>query len=146
MNKIALVIVFSLFCAPVRAEIVLEPSSFTLDKVKQGDVIRRSFQIFNTSSSDLQISRIYGDCGCVSIGHYPKTVPPYGSAEVGVSFDSNKESLSSFSKTVYITSSAGEKTLEIKGSIAPSALAAAGKPAVAAPAVSVPPRKPGAAI
>jgi len=120
IKKTAFIIGFILFCIPVFAGIVLEPTSLNLYKVKKGEIIKRSFEIYNPSAADLQINKIYGDCSCISIEPYKKTVPPYGTTEVGIIFDSNQESSNNFIKTVYISLPAGEEKLEIRGQIIPA--------------------------
>jgi len=117
MKKYALVIGIILFCRPLFAAIILEPVSLNLYKVKSGEIIKRSFEIFNPSSESLPINRIYGDCGCISIEPYQKSLPPYGKIEVGVVFDSNRENFGNFKKIVYISLPSEEKKFEIYGQV-----------------------------
>jgi len=119
MKKIVIIILAFLFCKPLIADVVLEPASLNLYKVKKGAVVTRSFTIYNTASVDYVINRIYGDCSCVSVGPYGKIIPPYGNIEVSVTFDSNRENDEKFSKTVFVLSPSGEKKLEIYGQVVP---------------------------
>ena len=120
MRKIIFVLCSLLFCVPLFAGIVVEPSSLNLYKVKKGDIVKRSFEVRNPSSSDLSVNRIYGDCSCVSVEPFNRIIPPYGAIEVNVVFDSNQESGTDFRKIVYISLQGEERTLDVYGQIVPN--------------------------
>lgn len=81
-----------------------EPN-FKFDKIKEGKIVSHAFKFKNTGTAPLLIISAQASCGC-TVPSYPKEpIPPGGSGEILVKFDSHNRT-GHQEKNVLITSNA----------------------------------------
>ena len=69
-----------------------EETKFSFGTIKEGDKVRHTYKFRNTGSNPLVISNAVASCGC-TIPSYPKEpVPPGGTGEIEVEFNSKGKS------------------------------------------------------
>ena len=115
-----------------------EKLEFDYGVIDAGEKVNHKYKFTNSGSEPLIISNAKGSCGC-TVPNWPKEpIPPGGTSEIDVVFDS-KDKKGKQSKRVTITAntSPAQTFLTIKGEVTPDPNApapAAKKPAIAAPA------------
>lgn len=93
--------------------IQFEESSFDFGTIVKGKKVRKSFKFTNTGDNPLIIKSAIGSCGC-TIPEYPKApIPPGGTGEIMVVFDSGKVSAGKQTKNVTVTSNTKPATFKI---------------------------------
>lgn len=96
---------------------VFEFESETIDygKIKKNSDGNRSFTFKNVGTKPITISKVKGSCGCTVATKPNKPIMPGETAEIGVTYATNR--IGGFSKTITITSDASEarKVLRVKG-------------------------------
>jgi hypothetical protein len=82
---------------------------------KNGDGVS-FFEFKNIGRADLQLTNVSSSCGC-TVPSWPKDpIPPGGTAQIKVSYNTGK--VGPINKNVYVDSNAGERiTLTIKGNV-----------------------------
>lgn len=72
--------------------ISFEQSEYDFGKIKAGEKVEHTFSFTNTGEHDLIITNAKGSCGC-TVPYYPtEPIPPGGTGEIKVSFDSKGKS------------------------------------------------------
>ncbi|MCB0509747.1 MAG: DUF1573 domain-containing protein [Bacteroidetes bacterium] len=99
------------------AQIVFENEVVDYGTIEQGSDGQREFVFTNTGKEPLIISNCKGSCGCTVPKCPTEPVLPGETAKIKVKYDTNR--VGAFTKTVTITSNAGEatKTVTIKGTV-----------------------------
>ncbi len=96
---------------------VFQFESETIDygKIKKNSDGNRSFIFKNVGTKPITINKVKGSCGCTVATKPNKPVMPGETAEIGVTYATNR--VGGFSKTITITSDASEarKVLRVKG-------------------------------
>lgn len=84
------------------AQIVFKESAFDFGTLEDGEKVEHVFEFTNPSSNPLTITNARGSCGC-TVPEWPKEpIPPGGSGEIKVKYDS-KGKKGKQNKTVTIT-------------------------------------------
>ena len=74
---------------PSGAIITWEKSTHDFGDVFQGDKVEHTFRFTNTGNKDLVITNVEVTCGCTTPKGWPRDpIPPGGSGELSVAFDS----------------------------------------------------------
>lgn len=60
--------------------------------IKQGEVVNHTFKFTNTGTEPLQIASTSASCGCTVPRHTKEAIPPGGTGEIVVRFDSKGKS------------------------------------------------------
>lgn len=97
--------------------IAIFPQTISLGEVVYGDVATTEFRLANFTAEPLQITRVSTSCGCTKAEVEQKTVQPYESTTITVSFDpavhQDDTDLGELTRTIYIeTDSADFPKLE----------------------------------
>lgn len=72
--------------------LTFEQSEYDFGKIKAGETVEHTFSFTNTGEHDLIITNAKGSCGC-TVPYYPtEPIPPGGTGEIKVSFDSKGKS------------------------------------------------------
>jgi hypothetical protein len=93
-----------------------ETVEYNFGTVTEGQIVKYTYTFKNTGNADLVITDARGSCGC-TVPTYPENaIPPGGSGEISVQFDSNKRS-GDQNKTVTLTANTSptEFVLSLKG-------------------------------
>lgn len=101
--------------------ITFKETTFDYGKIKDGDVVKHAYKFTNTGKEPLIISDAKGSCGC-TVPVWPKDpIPPGGSGEINVEFNS-KGKLGPQSKKVTLTANTNpaQTFLTIKGEVTPA--------------------------
>jgi hypothetical protein len=88
--------------------------------INEGDIVETIFNFKNTGKSELIITNARGSCGC-TVPQWPKEpIPPGGSGEIKVKFNSNGKP-NKQRKTVTLTTNTaqGKETVVIKAQVTP---------------------------
>ncbi len=88
--------------------------------INEGDIVETIFSFKNTGKSELIITNARGSCGC-TVPQWPKEpIPPGGSGEIKVKFNSNGKP-NKQRKTVTLTTNTaqGKETVVIKAQVTP---------------------------
>ncbi len=88
--------------------------------INEGDIVETIFSFKNTGKSELIITNARGSCGC-TVPQWPKEpIPPGGSGEIKVKFNSNGKP-NKQRKTVTLTTNTaqGKETVIIKAQVTP---------------------------
>lgn len=101
--------------------------------VEQGEKVLHNYKFTNTGSEPLIISNAKGSCGC-TVPSWPKDpIPPGGTGEIAVQFDSKgKKGVQSKRVTITANTDPVQSFLTIKGEIVVPEGAEAGQPAAPA--------------
>ena len=93
-----------------------ETTEYNFGTVTEGQIVKYTFKFKNTGDADLLITDARGSCGCTVPTYPEKAIPPGGSGEINVQFDSNKRS-GDQNKTVTLTANTSptEFVLSLKG-------------------------------
>ncbi|MCO6429275.1 MAG: DUF1573 domain-containing protein [Deltaproteobacteria bacterium] len=68
--------------------ISVQEQDFNFGKVSEGAKVAHSFKISNNGRTDLVIQRVVAACGCTVANASTAPIPPGGSTDIGVEFDS----------------------------------------------------------
>lgn len=114
--------------AATKAAVNTDAPVMTFDKImhdfgtiKEGERVQTVFSFTNTGNSDLIIVDARGSCGC-TVPSYPRNtpIPPGGTGEIMVSFDSNnKPNMQQKTVTLSANTQSGRETLRIKAMVSP---------------------------
>ena len=69
-----------------------EESEFDFGDINQGDVVEHTFKFTNTGDAPLIIENASASCGCTVPQHTKESIPPGGTGEIVVRFDSKGKS------------------------------------------------------
>ena len=69
-----------------------ESTLYNFGSIKQGDVVNHTFKFTNSGTEPLQIQSTSTTCGCTVPEHTKESIPPGGTGEVVVRFDSKGKS------------------------------------------------------
>lgn len=69
-----------------------ESTLYNFGTIKQGDVVNHTFKFTNNGTDPLQIQSTLASCGCTVPEHTKEPIPPGGTGEVVVRFDSKGKS------------------------------------------------------
>ena len=69
-----------------------ESTLYNFGSIKQGDVVNHTFKFTNSGTGPLQIQSTSTTCGCTVPEHTKEPIPPGGTGEVVVRFDSKGKS------------------------------------------------------
>jgi hypothetical protein len=96
----------------------LDATSFDFGSVSEGDSLKHVFKVRNTGAGPLKIERVRTSCGCVASAVTTKEVPPGGTTDVDVTFNT-KNRRGKQKKTVTIVSNApgSPHTIDISADI-----------------------------
>lgn len=84
-------------------KIQVDNPSHDFGTIVEGDVVKHTFVIKNTGNAPLKIDKVRASCGCTAAVTKEKEVPPGGTTELEVQFDS-KNRFGKDSKTVQVHS------------------------------------------
>jgi hypothetical protein len=95
-----------------------ETDKFNFGVIDEGEVVKHVFKFKNTGNEPLLISNAKGSCGC-TVPTWPKEpVPPGGSGEISIEFNSKgKPGQQSKRVTVTANTNPSETYLEISGEV-----------------------------
>ncbi len=97
--------------------------------INEGDVVEHKFTFTNTGKAPLVIVNAKGSCGCTVPQWTQEPVPPGGSGEMLVKFNSNgKPNQQTKQVTITANTEAGKEILKIKALVTPKAKPASGTP------------------
>lgn len=86
--------------------VAIFPQTVNLGEVVYGDVATTEFQLANFTTEPLQITRVSTSCGCTKAEVEQKTLQPYESVTIQVSFDpavhQDDTDLGELTRTIYI--------------------------------------------
>ena len=69
-----------------------ETTVYNFGTIKQGEVVNYTFKFTNNGTEDLQIQSTSASCGCTVPNHTKEPIPPGGTGEIVVRFDSKGKS------------------------------------------------------
>ncbi len=69
-----------------------EQTLYNFGTIKQGEVVDYTFKFTNNGTGDLQIESTSASCGCTVPNHTREPIPPGGSGEVVIRYDSKGKS------------------------------------------------------
>jgi hypothetical protein len=96
--------------------ISFEQERFNFGTIKEGEKVSYAFKFKNTGNRPLVISNAKGSCGC-TVPQWPKEpIPPGGSGEIKVEFNSEKK-LGKNDKYVMVEGNFPKKQLTISGEV-----------------------------
>jgi hypothetical protein len=75
-------------CVSQQPEIVVETDSFDFGDVVNGEVVDHDLVIGNDGDASLVVGNVLTSCGCTTATLEPMTIPPGGSANLHIEFDS----------------------------------------------------------
>jgi hypothetical protein len=101
-----------------KTTIEFSETKFDFGDLQEGDVVKHSFNFKNTGSSPLIIAEAHGSCGC-TIPLYPKEpIPPGGTGEIEVQFNSfAKPGLQNKTVTVTANTEPSQTVLNISSNV-----------------------------
>lgn len=103
MKKIFNIIILTLVsCSLYSQEISVSPSEVDYGNISKGSNPIRTIKIYNKGDQPLKISSCKGSCYCITAQCPTTDIPPGGSKEVSINYDTNR--IGSISKTVTIMS------------------------------------------
>lgn len=98
--------------------ITFENEVHDFGQITQGEKVERSFKFTNTGKSDLIISSASGSCGC-TVPSWPKEpIPPGGTGQIDVVFDSNGKQGKQHKTVTLVANTLPNKTvIALKGEV-----------------------------
>lgn len=101
--------------------LALDSAYIDLGRIPRGSIAEGTMHFRNTGKSDLQITRIFSECGCTVPSYSTDPIPPGGDGEIKVRFKSKSRPTGMFYKTLRIRSNADNTrvNLTVKGRILP---------------------------
>lgn len=69
-----------------------ETTMYNFGTIQQGEVVNYTFKFTNNGTEDLKIQSTSASCGCTVPNHTKEPIPPGGSGEIVVRFDSKGKS------------------------------------------------------
>ena len=113
--------------------VVYEHTDFDFGTVKEGEKVKHTFKFKNTGSEPLIISNAKGSCGCTVPKWPSEPIPPGGSGQIDVEFDSKgKPGKQTKRVTVNANTVPAQSFLNISGNVEKDPNAPAAKPATPA--------------
>lgn len=102
--------------------LALDSTYIDLGRIPQGSIAEGKMRFRNTGNSDLQITRIFSECGCTVPYYSTDPIPPGGEGEIKVRFKSKSRPTGMFYKTLRIRSNADNTrvNLTVRGRILPA--------------------------
>lgn len=103
-------------------EVKFDEREHNFGDIAEGDTFVHNFKFTNVGKKDFVIVRAIGSCGC-TVPDYPRQpIPPGGTGEIRVKFDSHGKK-DAFTKTVTLTcnTETRQEVLYIKGNVLPKA-------------------------
>lgn len=99
--------------------LALDSTYIDLGRIPRGSIAEGTMRFRNTGHSDLQITRIFSECGCTVPSYSTDPIPPGGEGEIKVRFKSKSRPTGMFYKTLRIRSNADNTrvNLTVKGRI-----------------------------
>ncbi len=98
-----------------------EETEFDFGKVKAGEKVRHTYKFKNTGSEPLIISNAKGSCGCTVPSWPREPIPPGGTGEVTVEFNSkNKKGPRNQKVTITANTDPPQIFLYLKGEVEPA--------------------------
>lgn len=95
-----------------KTEMTFQETKHNFGKIKEGDVVKHAYKFTNTGEHPLIITKADAACGC-TVPSYPKEpIPPGGSGEIVVEFNSSNK-VGHQSKNVIIHSNAQMEAISI---------------------------------
>ncbi len=89
-------------------------------RINEGEVVLHVFTFVNTGDEALVVSKCQASCGCTTPKCDTKPIPPGGTGEIGIRFDSNgKKNAQSKNVTVTANTNPPETMLTIQGFVIP---------------------------
>lgn len=98
--------------------IVFDKYEYDFGSVPEGTVIDRTFTLTNKSNADLYILDVETSCGCTVPDYTLEAIAAGQSDKIQVKFDTNTK-VGMQVKTITVKTSAGTKTLKLKGMVYP---------------------------
>ncbi len=93
-------------------QVVFDSYEHDFGTIKEGEVVRHVFKLTNVGEHPLIIRNARGSCGC-TVPHWPKEpIPPGGTAEIPVEFNS-KGQVGQVQKTVFIDANTDPSPLKL---------------------------------
>lgn len=98
--------------------IVFDKYEYDFGSVPEGTIIDRTFTLTNKSNVDLYILDVETSCGCTVPDYTLEAIAAGQSDKIQVRFDTNTK-VGMQVKTITVKTSAGTKTLKLKGMVYP---------------------------
>jgi len=99
-------------------KIVFEENAFDFGEIVQGEKVMHSFKFTNEGSANLIVTSVRGTCGCTIPKWSKEPIPPGGSGEVEIVFDSDgKSGIQSKDITVVTNAIPNTAVLRLKGTV-----------------------------
>ena len=99
-------------------KIIFENNTFDFGEIIQGEKVTHSFKFTNAGNTDLIVTSAKGTCGCTIPKWSKEPIPPGGSGEIGVVFDSDgKSGVQAKDITVVTNSIPNTSVLRFKGEV-----------------------------
>lgn len=76
--------------ATVAARLVVDTPTYDFGTVEQGELVQHRFVLANDGGEDLHIKAINAPCGCTAAVASTLTLPPGGTADLNVTFDTTR--------------------------------------------------------
>lgn len=102
------------------ATVTFDKSIYDFGTVNEGEIVKTTFVVTNTSKSDLIITNAQASCGC-TVPTWPKNpIKPGDTGNIEVAFNTNGKP-NKQSKTITLTTNteSGREVLTLKGSVIP---------------------------
>lgn len=100
-----------------------ETTVYNFGTVQQGEVVNYTFKFTNNGTDDLQIQSTSASCGCTVPNHTKDPIPPGGTGEIVVRFDSKgKSGQQSPVITVVANTSPKQTRLSLRGFVQTNAV------------------------
>jgi hypothetical protein len=100
------------------ASLKVDNPNFDFGSIHEDDVVPHTFVIKNTGTTDLVIENVKPSCGCTMVDIPLESIPPGGSSEISVKFNSHGKA-GTQNKTIEVFSNAGVHRLSLTGTVYP---------------------------
>lgn len=100
------------------ASLKVDNPNFDFGSIHEDDVVPHTFVIRNTGSTELVIDNVKPSCGCTMVDIPLEAIPPGGTSEISVKFNSHGKA-GTQRKTIEVFTNAGVHTLSLTGTVYP---------------------------
>lgn len=100
------------------AALKVDNPNFDFGSIHEDDIVPHTFVIRNTGTTDLTIENVKPSCGCTMVDIPLESIPPGGSSEISVKFNSHGKA-GTQNKTIEVFSNAGVHRLSLTGTVYP---------------------------
>lgn len=100
------------------ASLKVDNPNYDFGSIHEDDIVPHTFVIRNTGTTDLVIDNVKPSCGCTMVDIPLESIPPGGSSEISVKFNSHGKA-GTQNKTIEVFSNAGVHRLSLTGTVYP---------------------------